>query len=412
MPDPILALDFGTSNSAAAIHENGKARIIPLESGSETLPSAIFLDFDGREMLLGEAAIAALVDGREGRFMRALKSVVGTPLFHEKRQFLNERRTLSEIVTEFIAKVRQRAEDITGQKFHRVLAGRPVRFHHRDAARNARAGDDLASCLRHAGFDEITFMFEPEAAALAAAGDEHGIGLIVDIGGGTSDFSVFQRTDTSFSILASHGIRLGGTDFDRSLSLDHVMPLFGKGTNLRAEMGSAKHTAPNAIFHDLSTWARIPFLYSPQTRRDVARMVKVAEEPEKLRRLATVLEDELGHDVAFAVERGKIAANETSGEGSIGLEMIERDLSVPLSRQAMTGSLSQGATEIAAAALACIDEAGIAPDQVDRVVLVGGSSLMSGVAGAIADALPGARIERGNAFTAIIDGLALATAKT
>lgn len=412
MPDPILALDFGTSNSAAAILEDGKARIIPLESASETLPSAIFLDFDSREMLLGEAAIAALVSGQEGRFMRALKSVLGTPLFHEKRQFLNERRTLSEIVTEFIAKIRHRAEVATGQPLHRIRAGRPVRFHHRDAARNARAEEDLEACLREAGFDEITFMFEPEAAALAVAGDEPGTALIVDIGGGTSDFSVFRRTDGGFSILASHGIRLGGTDFDRSLSLDHVMPLLGKGTDLRAEMGPARHAAPNAIFHDLSTWARIPFLYSPQTRRDVARMVKVAVEPDKMRRLATVLEDELGHDVAFAVERGKIAANGSEADTSIDLGMVERSLSAPLSGQAMARSLSIGASEIATAALTCIEEAGIDRDEVGRVVLVGGSSLMNGVSDAVADALPAARIERGNAFTAIIDGLALATAQT
>lgn len=409
MSDPILALDFGTSNSASAILADGRARIIPLEAGSQTLPSAIFLDFDSREMLLGEAAIAALVDGREGRFMRALKSVLGTPLFHEKRQFLNERRTLSEIVTEFVARVRQRAEDATGQRFHRVLAGRPVRFHHRDLARDAQASADLEACLRQAGFDEVAFMFEPEAAALAAAGAAPGTGLIVDIGGGTSDFSVFRRSHDDFRILASHGIRLGGTDFDRSLSLDHVMPLLGRGTELRAEMGPARHPAPNAIFHDLSTWARIPFLYAPQTRRDVARMVKVAVEPEKLRRLATVLEDELGHDVAFAVERGKIAANSGAQDGTIDLGMIERALTVPLSGPAMSHSLSQGASDIAAAALSCVEKAGIAPGQVDRIVLVGGSSLMNGVCDAVAGALPGAAIERGNAFTAIIDGLALAT---
>lgn len=411
MTDPILALDFGTSNSAVAILKDGAARIIPMETGAQTLPSAIFLDYDSREMLLGEAAIAALVDGREGRFMRALKSVLGTPLFHEKRQFLNERRALAEIVTDFLTRIRQRAEDATGLRFRRVLAGRPVRFHHRDAARDAQAAADLEACLRAAGFDEVTFMFEPEAAALAAAGDAPGTGLIVDIGGGTSDFSVFHRSDDGIGILASHGIRLGGTDFDRSLSLDHVMPLLGMGTELRAEMGPDRHVAPRAIFHDLSTWARIPFLYSPQTRREVARMIKVAVEPEKLRRLGTVLEDELGHDVAFAVERGKIATNGRQAEGAIELGMIERGLSAPLGEQALALSLEQGASDIAAAAMTCIEMAGIPPEQVDRLVLVGGSSLMTGVSDAVSQSLPGARIETGNAFTAIIDGLALATAR-
>jgi hypothetical chaperone protein len=412
MPDQILALDFGTSNSAAAILENGAVRIIPLEAAAPTLPSAIFLDFDSRDMILGEAAIAALVDGREGRFMRALKSVLGTPLFHEKRQFLNARRTLSDIVTEFLMRIRERAEMTTGHRYTHVQAGRPVRFHHRDEDRNRRAGNDLEGCLRAAGFDEVSFMFEPEAAALASSGDQPGTGLIVDIGGGTSDFSVFQQESGDFRILASHGIRLGGTDFDRSVSLDHVMPLLGRGTELRAEFGTARHVAPNAIFHDLSTWARIPFLYSPQTRRDVARMLKVSDEPDKLRRLSTVLENELGHDIAFAVERGKIAANGAAADGAINLGMIEQGLEVRLGRGELAASLSHGAVEIAEAARACIDFAGLSPDQVDRIVLVGGSSLMSGVADAVAGAIPSARIERGSAFTAIIDGLALATART
>lgn len=411
MPDPILALDFGTSNSAAAVLEEGKVRIIPLETASPLLPSAIFLDFESREMLLGEAAIAALVNGHEGRFMRALKSILGTPLFHERRQFLNERRTLADIVTEFITRIRHRAQDMTGQPFRRILAGRPVRFHHRDATRNARAAEDFEGCLRGAGFEDVAFMYEPEAAALAAK-QSPGAGLVVDIGGGTSDFSVFRRTENEFTVLASHGIRLGGTDFDRSLSLDHVMPLLGKGSDLRAEFGQATHAAPNSLFHDLATWARIPFLYSPQTSRDVARMIKVAVEPDKLRRLATVLDDELGHDIAFAVERGKIAANGSANEGSIDLGMIERGLSVRLSGQAMARSLSGSTSDIQIAALSCIEDAGISPGQIDRVVLVGGSSLLNSVSETIANALPRAQVERGNAFTAIIDGLALATGET
>ena len=102
MSDPILALDFGTSNSAAAVLEGGKSRILRLERDADTIPTAIFLDFDSRETHLGEAAIAALIDGREGRFMRALKSVLGTSLLHEKRQFMNERLTLSDIVGESV----------------------------------------------------------------------------------------------------------------------------------------------------------------------------------------------------------------------------------------------------------------------------------------------------------------------
>ena len=155
-------------------------------------------------------------------------------------------------------------------------------------------------------------MPEPEAAALASksrlrAGD---VGLVVDIGGGTSDFTVFRDSaGENIEILSSHGVRLGGTDFERRLSLDHVMPLLGMGTEIRHAFGDQTHPAPRALFIDLATWQKIPFLYAPEPRRDAADLAKFAVEPALLDRLVTVLDMEVGHDIAFAVEAGKISAN-------------------------------------------------------------------------------------------------------
>ena len=80
-----------------------------------------------------------------------------------------------------------------------------------------------------AGYKDVSFMFEPEAAALASGPlDPGALGLIIDIGGGTSDFSVFERDGDATRIIASHGVRVGGTDFDRAISIAEVMPLFGR----------------------------------------------------------------------------------------------------------------------------------------------------------------------------------------
>ena len=84
-----IGIDFGTSNTAAAILSDGQPRIVPLEAGHETLPTAVFLDYAARRTVFGSAAVRAMIDGQEGRFMRALKSVLGTPLARERRQFLN-----------------------------------------------------------------------------------------------------------------------------------------------------------------------------------------------------------------------------------------------------------------------------------------------------------------------------------
>ena len=400
-----LGIDFGTSNTAAAVMVAGRPHVIPLELGQETLPTAVFFDAVRRDMVIGAEAVNALTGGREGRFMRAMKSVLGTPLLREKKQFGLVRMTLMEVIARFLAEVKGRAEAHCGQSFDAALSGRPVHFHTRDLARDAQSVLDLTECYRMAGFAEVQFMFEPEAAALSA-GPGHGIGLIVDIGGGTSDFTLFQAD----RILASHGVRVGGTDFDRVLSLANVMPLLGKDSQIRAVFGPQTHTAPVALYHDLATWAAIAFLYTGETKRAMAQLAKLAVEPVKFARLLTVLEMELGHDVAFAVERGKIAANRVEG-GVIDLSLVEKGLRVPLPKAQMAAGLDPYAAQIRAAAIETCAIAGVPVTQVARVVFVGGSSLMAVVEDAMRAEFPQAALEYANAFTAVVDGLAIAAAR-
>ncbi len=412
MRDHTLAIDFGTSNSAAAIVQDGRIRRLAIEPGAETLPTAVFFPARGGAMRIGQAASDALIDGAEGRYMRALKSVLGTGLFHESRLIAGRRRTLAEIVAAFLAELRKRAEAASGLTFRRALSGRPVHFHSNDPERDAQAEADLRGCYLAAGFAEVAFLPEPEAAALAShgMGRPGEIGLIVDIGGGTSDFSVFRSTGTAVDILASHGIRLGGTDFDRLVSLSRAMPALGHGGRLRREMGPGLLPVPNAIYVDLATWAKIPFLYTPETRRMAADMARMAEDRAAMDRLVTVLDEELGHELAFAVERGKIAAND-GGNGRIAMGFIQPGLAQPLDRQALDAALEDCRAELYQAAAQTLAMAGVAPGQVGSVILVGGSSLMGLVAEEALRLCPAAQLLRSEAFTAVVDGLALAAAR-
>ncbi|RED12682.1 Hsp70 family protein [Pontivivens insulae] len=411
MPSQTLAIDFGTSNSAAAIFDGGRVRYLPIEGDAETLPTAVFFP-TGQPMRIGAAASTALIDGEEGRYMRALKSVLGLPLLHESRMLGGRRQTLADVITAFLIQMRRRAEAETGQTFTRALSGRPVHFHTSDPAKDAQAEADLRGCYHAAGFDHVDFLPEPEAAVLAAHGMSApgALGIIVDIGGGTSDFSIFRTQADGPEILASHGIRLGGTDFDRAVSIAHAMPLLGLGGQLRRVMGQGLLPVPHAPFVDLATWPKIPFLYTPEMRRMVADMLKVAEQPERITRFAEVLEHELGHELAFAVERGKIDANAPEGQGAIRMNFIELGLAAPLSRAELDAVLHTNRTELAAAMSHTLTLAGVEGETIDSVVLVGGSSLMTLVEEVCASICPRAIQHRANAFTAVIDGLARATA--
>ncbi|MEM8633279.1 MAG: Hsp70 family protein [Pseudomonadota bacterium] len=411
MPGPAtLGIDFGTSNSAAGIAADGGPHLIDLEPGASTLPTAVFFEENGTEMEIGHRATEALINGEEGRFMRALKSVLGTSLMHEERRIQGRRMTFVHIIARFLSEVRDRAEATTGARYTHALSGRPVQFHSADATRNAKAEADLRACYLAAGFEDVRFMYEPEAA-LRAAQPAPGLGLIVDIGGGTSDFTAFrQEMSGATEILASHGVRVGGTDFDRHLSIRHVMPELGRASLIRNTMGPDALPAPARIFNDLATWSMIPFLYTPETRRLARDLARQAVEPDKLGRLVTVLEEELGHDLAFAVERGKIAVN--AGQAArISLGMVEPKLSVPLTVAALEEALTLDTDSIIAAARETLDRAQVRPDAVNRIVLVGGSSLMQVVQAGIAGLCPGARLQAGKALTGVADGLALSAAE-
>jgi len=404
-----LGIDFGTSNSAAGISVNGRPFLIDVEAGENTLPTAVFFDFDSGKTLFGRQAERALINGDEGRYMRALKSVLGTPLMHESRMMMGERITFVDIIARFLKRLKSRAEELCHQQFDHALSGRPVLFHSADPAKNAQALKDLTQCYEAAGFKSVSFIAEPEAAALAAGQKGEGLKLIVDIGGGTSDFTVFQNTPSGIDILASHGLRLGGTNFDRSISFDHVMHLFGKDSEIRKDFGAGTHAAPRAIFHDLATWQMIPFLYSPEVKRKVADLQRNAVDRPAYDRLMNVLEDHLGHDIAFAVERGKIQAN-MEGQGMINLAAVERGLNQPLSADMLTTSLTPHMEALKSSVQETLILAGCTPDQIDSVIFVGGSSLIKDVSRAVQKILPRATLHYNDAFTAIIDGLALASA--
>lgn len=405
-----LGIDFGTSNTAAGVMAGDRPYLIEVEPGKTTLPTSVFFDTQRKVTTYGSAANAALIDGREGRFMRALKSVLGTPLMREHRQVAYETLTLIEVVARFLRTIRERAETATGLTLKHAVSGRPVMFHSKDAVRNAQALVDLREAYAIAGFESVDFLYEPEAAALAA-GQMSGLGLIVDIGGGTSDFSIFTRENDTTKVLASHGVRIGGTDFDKSISLSRVMPLLGRGAEIRIDMGAGTYIAPNAIYNDLASWEKIPFQYNAETRKMAGVFAKKGVDQVLFKRLFDTLDLELGHDIAFAVEQGKIKVNDPDvQDAAIDLNVIENALRAPISDAMLRDVLSDHGAAIRQCATETLIQAEIAANQISTVVFVGGSSLMHVVRDEMRALFPNAAMVDTEAFTAVASGLAMAAA--
>lgn len=140
-------LDFGTSNSAIGVVRDGVAAVAPVEAGSTLVPSAVFFDYEARgRVLVGNEAIAAYVGQTEGRLMRALKSLLGSPLIDEETDLAGRKVPLREVVEIFVRHLKHKAEAFTGQEITAVVLGRPVRFVDDDDTADARAGRARSHC--------------------------------------------------------------------------------------------------------------------------------------------------------------------------------------------------------------------------------------------------------------------------
>src|SRR4029450_3878895 len=132
-------LDFGTSNSAIGIARGDAVALAPLEDDKTLMPSAVFFDYEAHRPRFGSDAIAAYVGQTEGRRMRALKTILGSPLIDEKTSLAGRMVPLAEVVGILVRHLKQKAEAFAGQEITAVVHGRPVHFVDGDAEADARA---------------------------------------------------------------------------------------------------------------------------------------------------------------------------------------------------------------------------------------------------------------------------------
>lgn len=407
-------LDFGTSNTTLGTVIDGAPVLAALEADHLTIPSAIFFATDGN-VSIGRNAVTAYVDGVPGRLMRSLKSVLGTALIEETTRVGRERKGFRDVIAAYLGAVKRRAEAALGQPLTHLVHGRPVHFVDNAPDADRRAEATLREIARELGFAEVTFQYEPIAAALDYERDVQGeqIALIADIGGGTSDFSIVRlgaerhrRTDRKDDILANDGIRIGGTDFDRQLSLGAVMPLFG----YRSPMLRAGLDVPSRHFHELATWSEINRLYDSKVIAELRQIRREAKYPERLDRLIRVIDEQRGHTLAMDVEASKIALADADTT-AIALAWVEKNLSVEIGRPDLVHHTKLLAERVAGRIKLCLAHAQLKADAIDAVFLTGGSVRLAHLRKAMTKVLPSARVVEGDIFGAVGKGLTLEAAK-
>ena len=412
-----LGIDFGTSNSAAAlIGPDGQMHTIALDGARAEMPTALFFASETHTVLYGSDAMQAYLAGTEGRLLRSLKSLLGSRLMDEYTAVNGQSIRFFDIVVLFFKELKRRCEAQVGQPLTRAMLGRPVHFVDDNAERDALAQETLGRAAMEAGFTEIAFQLEPIAAALDYEQRVTGetTALVVDIGGGTSDFTVIrlnparsQTRDRTADILATTGVHIGGTDFDRMLDLSTVMPLLGY-----RHIGTGGRPVPNSVFFDLTTWHLIHQAYTRKAMHFAKELWTDYKDQTLHARLMDALEGQHGHRMLAGVETAKIACSISGEDSLVDLDFLghgpSEHLGATVSAPGMADTLQQALTQVVECAQLCVQRSGLTG--VDAVYLTGGSSALRPLVDALRTAMPGATLVEGNRFGGVAAGLGYAGA--
>ncbi|EFR32437.1 chaperone protein DnaK [Peptoniphilus harei ACS-146-V-Sch2b] len=259
----IIGIDLGTTNSAVAVMEGGESVIIPNIEGNRTTPSVVAFTKDG-ERLVGETAKRQAITNPD-RTISSIKRHMGSD-FTVKID--DKTYTPQDISAMILQKLKADAESYLGEKITEAVITVPAYF--TDAQRQA-----TKDAGRIAGLDVKRIVNEPTAAALAYGEDKDKDAqtvMVYDLGGGTFDVSILELSDGVFEVHATRGNnKLGGDDFDNRL-IDYIAEEFKKenGIDLKADnmslqrLKEAAEKAKKELSSTMSTNVNLPFITASQ----------------------------------------------------------------------------------------------------------------------------------------------------
>lgn len=417
-----VGLDFGTTNSAvAAIAGDGSIRLARFPAAeramAETMRSILFFSADPHEddpiPWAGAEAIAHYIaSGANGRLIQSLKSFLADRLFRETT-IEGDTYSLEDLIAPITRRLRAEAEAQFGELPERVVVGRPVHFSSaRDESDEALAQARLEVAIRRAGWKQIAFEFEPVAAAYhyAATLEREELILVADFGGGTSDFSIVRLDPrsgarTRHEILANDGVAVAGDAFDGEIVRHAVTAELGRGSSYRTPYGQVL-PMPTKFYSQMERWHFLSFLKAPATMHRLRELERQSLQPEKVRALIHIVEDDLGYFLFKSVEQAKLdlsAAESTALRFSDPPVRIEK----PLGRAEFEHWIARELREIAGCVDRVMKSAEVLPDSIDAVFLTGGSSFVPAVRRIFAERFGDRKIRSGSEFTSIARGLAL-----
>lgn len=420
-----IGLDFGTTNSSLAVampdgSDVKLARFAAPDGFTESFRSLLYLERvrEGSRNTIKswsgpEGIERYLHSDDKGRLIQSLKSFLASRSLLTTEIF-GKRFRLEELVANILRDIRVQAEAQFGHPVRDVVVGRPVQFvgseSHED---DEYAIGRLDVAFNKAGFEKVTFEYEPVAAAYyyESTLDHDELIMIGDFGGGTSDFSLLrvgpssrEREAGARRVLGNEGLPLAGDAFDAKIIRHLVSPALGAGSSL--DSAGKLLPVPNWVYFKLERWHHLSFLKSRETIAILQSVMAQAFEPEKVRALIYLIEHDLGYHLHRAVQRTKVALSHAE---TASFQFVDGD--VELDAEVNRSQFEQWITEELLAIEQRIDallaKTGVAAADVDMVFLTGGSSLVPAVRHIFESRFGHEKIRTGDEFTSVARGLAL-----
>jgi hypothetical chaperone protein len=415
---PAIGIDFGTTNTVVALTDgSGEAELVSFPHDNEAIVAfrsalSFHADIDNprdRVVEAGPWAIDAYVEEPlETRFIQSFKTYAASPLFVHTN-VLGRWFRFEDLLSAFLLRLTAHGGQDLAKLPKRLIVGRPVNFAGQQPnPQLALQRYELA--FRRLGFEDIRYAYEPVAAAFFFARKlaTDATVMVADFGGGTSDFSIvrFRREggEVRSQALANSGAPVAGDAFDYRIIDNLVSPQLGKGGSYKA----FDHLLPipARYYAAFGRWEHLALLRASKDMRDIRGLVRTALEPQKIARLVEILDDNHGYRLYQAVSRLKETLSSQS-EATFRFEAGAVSIEAPVRRADFDGWIKPELAAIAAAADEALARAGVAPKDIDKVFLTGGSSFVPAVRRLFADRFGEAKLESGGELVSIATGLAL-----
>lgn len=408
-----IGLDFGTTNTVAALADGaGGSELIEFQgaqSSGATFRSALCFWEDGG--IASEAGPWAIEEYLESpsdcRFVQSFKSVVASPSF-ERALIFNRPYRFEDMGQLFLRKLVTHAGGKLDNRPRRVIVGRPVEY------AGAQPDSDLARERYREMFSEfgveVHYVYEPLGAAFSYATrlTEPSTVLVADFGGGTTDFSIVRIAEPGApqrcTPLASSGIGIAGDRFDQRIVDRLVLPMLGKGGKYRSF--DKLLDIPDGWFADFSDWSRLALMRNRRTLEELRRLQRNAVDPAAIERLIALIEHEQGYPLYAAVGQLKRALSDYES-AQFRFDGGGLTIDAEVKRAAFEGWIAPDLARIEQALDHALMRAGAAAEQIDRVFLTGGSSLIPAVRRLFDGHFGTDRIASGGELTSIAHGLAM-----